>query len=212
MDSVRRTRQRMAPEDRQAQIVAVARNILIDQGYGALTLRAVASGCQVSLAAVQHHYRDKAELVKQLIESVIEEYDDRYEQVMQSSQGDPVRRLREFLDFLISHDIKSHRSAGFFYEMWNLAYRDPTIGDAMTRLYDLQLNRICDLMQEIDPSADKRTALSRAGVVAAATDGLMLTMGASKNSELLRSNVSPTIMVDLLVSLATRTSGEHFPT
>jgi AcrR family transcriptional regulator len=204
VEKTRQRRQRMNPEDRREQIVAVARGIMTDEGYGALSLRAVAAGCNISLAAVQHHYRDKGELLKQVIETVTEEYDENYEKAVRQSAGDPQRRLRDFLQFLVREDIKSHRSAGFFYELWALAYRDRIASKAMSGLYDLQLNRVRDLVHQIDSSADAAEALARAGVIVAAVDGLMLTIGAGKHSELTRHGVPTDALVDLMTSLAKR--------
>ncbi|MGQ4596405.1 TetR family transcriptional regulator [Nocardia sp. R6R-6] len=199
-----RPRQRMNPADRRAQIAAAARDLMIEGGFAALTLRAVAVRCGISLAAVQHHFADKGELFKHVIELVTAEYDERYEQAVVQSHGDPERRLRYFLNYLVCEDIQSPRSAGFFYELWSLAYRGDVADEAMTQLYDLQIRRVRDLVCELNPSTDRQEALARAGVIVAAADGLMLTVGAGKRSELIRQDVPRDALVELMVGLATQ--------
>lgn len=208
-------RLRMQPHQRRAQIAQVARTIMVEKGGNALTLRAVAAGCDVSLAAIQHHFPDKKELLKVVIESITEEYEIRYANAICPKANNPEEKLRQFITFLVCNDIKLHSTAGFFYELWAMAYRDPVAEDAMNRLYDMQLVRVRDMVKSVNINLSDREALTRAGVIVAAADGLMMTTGAGKDTILVRESVAGSKMVDLLMSVVWQPAtdiGEAAPT
>jgi AcrR family transcriptional regulator len=194
-------RLRMQPDQRQAQIVQVARTIMVEQGAGAMTVRAVATGCDVSLAAVQHHFPDKDTLLKAVIESITAEYEQRYAEAISATVHEPEDRLRQFIEFLVCDDIKSAPTAGFFYELWLMAFRDPVAQDAMTRLYDMQLIRVRDMVQLVNIDLDERDALARAAIIVAAADGLMMTIGAGKDTVLKREPALEPELVDALMNV-----------
>lgn len=206
-------RLRMLPDQRRAQIAQVARTIIVEQGGGALTLRAVAAGCNVSLAAIQHHFPDKRELLEEVIESITSEYEQRYANAICATASDPAEKLRQFISFLICDDIKLRSTAGFFYEFWTMSFRDPFAEEAMTRLYDAQLVRIRDMVKSINVNLSNREALTRAGLIVAAADGLMMTTGAGKNTILVRESAADFRMVDLLMTMVRQPAsvGEDSP-
>lgn len=201
MSEVRRPRQRLTAESRRAQIVATVRDMIADEGYQAVSLRAVAARCNVSLSAVQHHYPDKNDLFKEVIDSILVEYDQSYEKAILTSEGDPERRLRRFMEFLICKDIKDRRSSGFFYELWHLAQRDEFVASGMSRLYDAQMSRVREMVHAINPELTDADALRRAAVITATADGLMLTLGHGKDSELTRLGSPEAYLVDLIISI-----------
>lgn len=194
-------RVRMQPEQRRAQIIQVAHTIMVEQGGNALTLRAVAAGCDVSLAAIQHHFRDKGELFQAVIESISAEYERRYSSAISATVHEPEERLRQFVEFLVCDDINLRSTAGFFYELWAMAFHDPIAQGMMTRLYDIQLIRIRDMIQSANINLSDREALVRAGTIVAAADGLMMTIGAGKDTVLGQEPSVANTMVDILMGI-----------
>ena len=64
-----RTKKSGAP-DRKAEIIREARALMVEQGYGALSLRAVADRVGIKLASLQYHVPTKSDLLSLLVEDV----------------------------------------------------------------------------------------------------------------------------------------------
>ena len=170
---------RMTADRRRAQIVLAAHDLMIRDGYASVTLRAVAAACGVSVAAVQHFYPDKASLYTAMIEQMTSNMDRVY-QGMSDGPAGGTARLAGFLRFLLFDDITTSDTAGFFYELWSLAHREPIAARALASLYEQQLIRLTQLVRDARPSIDVEEATRRAAVIMAATDGLMMTIGYGK--------------------------------
>jgi AcrR family transcriptional regulator len=171
----------MPAEQRRAQIVAAARELMVEHGYSAVTIRAVADACGVSPAAVQYFYPDKASLYTAMIEQMTAHMDGVYARI--SGQPDAgVPPLAAFLRFLLFDDIMDRATAGFFYELWSLAHREPIAARALAALYEQQLIRLVALIRAASPDVDVDEATHRAVVIMAATDGLMMTIGYGKQA------------------------------
>lgn len=52
-----------APEDTKSELLRAARDLLLENGLGGLSMRKVASACDVSATAIYRHYADKDALV-----------------------------------------------------------------------------------------------------------------------------------------------------
>ena len=152
---------------------------MIDYGYAAVTVRAVAAACGISLAAVQYFYPDKASLYTAMIDGMTSEMDGIYQDISDQCSAD-ASPLTEFLRYLLFEDITDPRTAGFFYELWSLAHREPIAAQALAVLYERQLTRLTQLICENQPTTDADEATQRATLIMAATDGLMMTIGYGK--------------------------------
>lgn len=199
-------KRRLSGPRRRAQIISVAKDILVDEGVNAVTLRTVAARCGFSVAALQHFYPEKANLFDAMIENIIENYRESYFEVANSmSDSKPEDRLRRFLRYLVSEDLKSPRTAGFFYEIWNLAHRNPRVADAMARLYDDHLTHLKQLISEARPDLAEEEAIRRGAVVMAANDGLMMTIGYGKfPPPALATKEGENRIIELMIDIAVR--------
>ena len=66
--------QRLAPEVRRAQILTAAMEMIAEEGYRGLTLRALARRCDMSAPGVMHYFRD----MPALLMAVLDYRDERY--------------------------------------------------------------------------------------------------------------------------------------
>ena len=60
--------------ERKQQILQSAIHIIAEQGYGALTMRALARASDLKLGALQHHYRTMDEMLQALVDYIAREY------------------------------------------------------------------------------------------------------------------------------------------
>ena len=176
---------------------------MIEHGYSAVTLRAVAAACGVSLAAVQYFYPDKASLYTAMIDGMTVQMDGIYQGISERLPQDR-SRLAEFLRYLLFDDITDPVTAGFFYELWSLAHREPIAARALAALYTQQLARLTSLVRDVDPAVDVLEATRRATLIMAATDGLMMTIGYGKQPPAAVEGGGRERLLDMLLVIAER--------
>ncbi|OHB26881.1 MAG: hypothetical protein A2790_13550 [Phenylobacterium sp. RIFCSPHIGHO2_01_FULL_69_31] len=66
--------------DTVEQILRSTLKILMTDGYSALSIRRVAGDCGVAIGNLTYHFPNKAALLKELLEAVLEAYADRARQ------------------------------------------------------------------------------------------------------------------------------------
>ena len=59
--------------ERKREIIATAIEIIADEGYGSLTMRALARANGMKLGALQYHFRTRQELMQSLIDFLVDE-------------------------------------------------------------------------------------------------------------------------------------------
>ena len=194
-------RRRLSSEVRRAQIIDVARKLLVSSGYEAVTLRSVAAGAGMSLAGLQHLFPDKAALVEAMVDGIGSEYDEIYDELA-TEDLDGVTVLRNFISYVVLQDIQTPETAGFFFEMWRLAHREPAANVAVSTLYANQLARMATLVQRANPQLTSNESAARAAIIMHSTDGFMNTIGYGKARPAALAEVSDEQLIDLLVEFA----------
>lgn len=195
-------RRRLSADVRRAQIVEVARRLLVDSGYEAVTMRAVATGAGMSLAGLQHIYADKAALVDAMTDGIGSDYDDVYDDLANEVLGGEAA-LRNFISYVVLDDIQKPETAGFFFEMWRLAHREPAANVAVSKLYANQLDRMVTLVNRANPGLSTSEAAARAAIIMGSTDGFMNTIGVGKTRPTALSDVRDDQLIDQLMRFAT---------
>lgn len=194
-------RRRLSADVRRAQIVEVARRLLVDSGYEAVTMRAVATGAGMSLAGLQHIYADKAALVDAMTDGIGSDYDDVYDDLANEVLGGEAA-LRNFISYVVLDDIQKPETAGFFFEMWRLAHREPAANVAVSKLYANQLDRMVTLVNRANPGLTTSEAAARAAIIMGSTDGFMNTIGVGKTRPTALSDVRDDQLIDQLMRFA----------
>lgn len=160
-------------------ILAAARRTLAEDGYSAFTLRSIAARVKIRLSTLQHYYPTKEDLFRAVVEETTAAYDAAYAEQARRQSGGPRQRFVAMIDYLLA-DLRNPESAGFFYELWARAFRDPYAGDLMQRAYRHHRDRLRTAMAPLNPRLPGRTAEQRAVIVAALIEGMMLFIGANK--------------------------------
>ena len=60
--------------ERKKQILQAAIDIITGQGYGALTMRALARASGIKLGALQYHFKTRDDMLRALVGYIAEEY------------------------------------------------------------------------------------------------------------------------------------------
>ncbi|NKB38478.1 MAG: TetR family transcriptional regulator [Gammaproteobacteria bacterium] len=119
---------------RLLSILDAARDIFMEQGYNSLTMRKVASKANISIGNLNYYYRTKEDLLRDLLEYVINPYLEEFDRV-QSEAGESSReKIRAVLGFWMS-DLGTAETTGFFPECWALANHNPFVAELIDDLY-----------------------------------------------------------------------------
>ena len=121
--------------ERIGQIMCAARDVLIRHGYQGLTMRAVAEECDISVGNLNYYYGSKADLLEDLLETVIEGYLADFDDILSSSDPrSPERALEGIIRFIVA-DLGTKETTMFFPELWALANHDSQASKRMHELY-----------------------------------------------------------------------------
>jgi AcrR family transcriptional regulator len=163
---------------RAEEILQAAREVLVTDGYAALTTRKVAERVGIRQSNVQYYFPAKVDLVRALFESAVAESTRGLARKMVESRMSPAQRLIWAIDqFLRSHHSLEQQT--FLRELWALAAHDPDVAAVMNTFYRRWVDLTTANLLEINPALGLRRAQRRALLVISLVDGLSLFHGAA---------------------------------
>ena len=127
-------------EQRRAELVAAFARVMAAHGYAGATVSAVAAEAGLAPGLVHHHFKDKAELLRALLNELVGGFRARIRS--HENDGEP---LLSYADAALRLDERSDLVAakcwvGVFAE----AIRDPVLFTQMRRLVDTELSNIVE--------------------------------------------------------------------
>lgn len=108
------------------QILNAALKVLTHEGYAALSIRRVASECGIRQGNLSYHFPTKNDLVKGLLEAILDGYMDRAVDMDRLTPGDRQNYVYGLVRVL--RDTQSFQSTRLFPELWAMASHDPEVG------------------------------------------------------------------------------------
>ena len=171
-----RKRVRLLPGIRQEQIVQTAHDILIREGYAALSYSRIAKQCAIRLSTVQHHFPERSSLVEAVLDRLLLELLERYDSIASAMNSDPAANLEAMIR-LLAADIDNAEIASLFFELWASSQRDAIMAAAMEKVYAHVRTHLSELVLKAVPRLTKIESHRRAIMVMAMADGLTVTLG-----------------------------------
>lgn len=196
-----RKRIRKDADTRRAEIIKTGYEMLAADGYAAFSLREVAARCQIRLATVQHHFKDRATLLEALVDFAVADIMTSFNRFSSASNATPAERLRHFMTQLLTQN-NTRNTAGFFVELWAMAHRDAAAARSLERSQTHGINIISALISDVRPGISPRRASELGTVLMAAADGLMLSVGYGKRPSAALGKDPLPGLVDRLMELA----------
>jgi len=153
---------------RRAEIVALGRDLLIQQGYDQFVLRTVAAQAQIKLGNLQYYFPVREDLLETIGEqefsrglSIVREAIDR--------QGTP----EENLTYLVSRLVGDWQQTGgrVYAVIVMLALHQERFQRLHTSQYKLFYRSVGELVQAVDPTMSRDDALHRARIITTLMDG-----------------------------------------
>jgi AcrR family transcriptional regulator len=94
--------------DTRRRILEAAREMFVQQGYEATTMRAIAQRIEYTATAIYHHFRDKEELLTELCTADFRSLAAAFQRIGRTE--DPIERLRQigdaYVDFALEHPMQ----------------------------------------------------------------------------------------------------------
>ena len=162
-------------EARREEILSVATELLIEEGYARFSSRGVAVRAGLRLSHVQYYFAHANDMIIMLLERFIADYGDAVLAQFRSAKGTPEKRLRQALHFLLSDPDYRERCSIFMLEVTSLAARNEDVAAALTRYYAVYLDALCELISEIKPALKGARRRQRAKACLALIEGRAMT-------------------------------------
>lgn len=165
--------------ERVIQILETALEIIIEDGYPALTLREVARRCKIQIGAVSYYYKSRSDLLQDVLNMVLVPYAENIGEIVDKPGLSPEQKLEQFIRLLLE-DIQTKRTTRLFPHLWALANHDSFVAKAVDSIYILERRTLVQLIGEINPGLDAQQREALAVFVSASIAGSTMFVGFEK--------------------------------
>lgn len=160
------------------RIIAVARAILVDEGYDKFVVRQISARVGIKPGNLQYYFANKKELLQAVLEPELSRYHQTFAAVTRDKSG-KTEVILAVVDFLLE-EISLKSTCNIWYTVWALAPQDPDIAALMDDWYQKYLHELRGVVR----SANSKISEARAGhiacVLTAIMDGLTNQIGYGK--------------------------------
>ena len=174
--------------DRKREILSEAIKIIEDEGYGNLSMRALARASGVKLGALQYHFRTRDEMLRALVAYIADELSSAFDKEMEASANRTVGDVAAFmLDETGDGSIFTDR---LWPQLWAMEQVEPLVSELLEDVYAEYLSRLEQALN------DKGVADSRAEALCLMSllEGESLFTGSGRRWESDRQAVRDTIL------------------
>lgn len=161
------------------QILRAALQIMVDEGYRALTLRRIAAACDMKVGNVTYYFPTKDLLVRELIESVLNPYEEAFDAIRRDESRSPEERLAWVIR-LVLEDIQAKKTTHLFPELWALSNYDPFIAERVDAAYTRARIVLNQLIPLINPTLSEAEREVVALYISASLEGTTMFAGYNK--------------------------------
>lgn len=153
--------------DRKQQILGEAIGIIASQGYGKLTMRALARASGMKLGALQYHFRTWEDMLRALAAYIGETYRRSFEALKSDADELGLRDLVQFiLDDVPGSALQSDR---LFPQLWAMAQVEPVMATLLDDIYVEYLEKLEKRLISLGSSAPRADALALMSLLEGAT-------------------------------------------
>ena len=151
-------RQQFVVNDRKQQILNEAINIIANDGYGKLTMRALARASGMKLGALQYHFRTWEDLLRALAAYI----GDTYRQSFAEVNPDPAAvGVRDIVLFMLEDAAGSRLQADkLFPQLWAMAQVEPVMEELLDEIYVEFLEKLESGLTNLGSNAPRAEALA----------------------------------------------------
>ena len=124
--------------DRKKEILQKAIEIIANEGYGNLSMRALARASGMKLGALQYHFRTSNDMLRALVDYIAAEYRRSFESLKSDDDSPGVREIAKFiLDDSAGDALQSNR---LWSQLWAMELVEPIVADLIENIYSKYFN------------------------------------------------------------------------
>ena len=166
-------------QERVVQILETAVDILIHDGFPAVTLREIARRMGIRVSAISHYYSSREDLLLDVLSGVLNSYEAFFGDLREASDQPAEERLRAFIRAILD-DILTLKTTRLFPELWALAGHDANVARMIDAIYIRSRLIVCRFIAAINPALDVRMRENLALFITASLEGLTVFAGHDK--------------------------------
>lgn len=152
------------------QILRKSEQLLIDEGFAALTLRRISAECGMTQGNLSYYFKSKGELVLALIDAITESYSAALKQIDLDPGLDPEMQLRRYAAIYLD-DVATRRTTRIFTELWAISSRDPLVSAKLKGIYDVAANAFAAIAAQVNPALGEERCRTLALSILAILEG-----------------------------------------
>ena len=160
-------------------ILRTALKVLVEEGYGAMSMRRVASLAGLKFGNLTYHYPSRDELVAELLDSVIKAYECAFDNMIATSQFDPAEQLALYVRLAFA-SMQHSNQARFAPEIWALSNHEPNAALRMYSMYDRALRLVENILVVLRPELVSDQIKALAIYCLCSIEGFVVFVGADK--------------------------------
>lgn len=157
-------------------ILRTALDILLEEGYRAMSMRRIAAACGMRLGNLTYHYPTREDLVRELLNAVISSYEVEFGTIVHAPGVPPEERLARVCGLLIE-DVGTKKTTRLFPELWALANHDGFVYERVHELYDRARAPLVEIVAEMRPDLSEKAQFELALFISASIEGLTVFAG-----------------------------------
>jgi len=159
--------QEIVLNDRKQQILQEAIGIIASEGYGKLTLRALARASGMKLGALQYHFRTREDMLRALAAYIAIAYRQSFEAL--KSDADALG-LRDVVQFILDDPPGSVlQSDRLFPQLWAMSRVEPVMESLLDDIYVEYLDKLEKRLVGMGSEAPRAEALALMSLLEGAT-------------------------------------------
>src|SRR5580658_284986 len=137
-------------KERMEQILKAAKDVLIKEGYGGLSMRNVALAAGTTVGNLQYYYADKDRLLRDMLEYMVHGFFEEFSAILRDPNKMAEEKLVAYIDCIF--DAFSVEDKGKFYpEIWAWSNHYPTAAKLMEEMYETGFAYLHDILRQINP-------------------------------------------------------------
>ncbi|MGZ2748233.1 TetR/AcrR family transcriptional regulator [Burkholderia stagnalis] len=156
-----------------ARILASAIDIFVEEGYGGLSMRKVATSAGLALSNLQHYFPSREDLFAAIITDTIAAYSSTYDSVRTDATLSPEARLEKVVRLLIE-DGKLPRTQSLFVNIQALAHTQEFARKSVEDAYQFQRRVIGAFVSDVNPELTPLELSRRAALITCQIEGLFV--------------------------------------
>jgi len=143
--------------DRKREILQAALELIADEGYGGLSMRALARASGMKLGALQYHFRTWEDMLRGLVNFIAVEFRQRLEAKKGATGSLSVRDIAEFM--LDESEEDDWLADKLWPQLWAMQQVEPLVSDLLEDVYAEYLAMLQQAMTNNGYQASQAEAL-----------------------------------------------------